>query len=166
MLQMTVLCILILAFFILLIYTCIYIYIYIYIYICIYIYAVLKIMSLLSCHHNGFVATHILWHMVYYLSIHHVPKCMSCHKVIVVIVGSANDFHGCIFITLILLLWDLRNNICFYVLAWLIDDVINFKLYLQSFSQAMADRRKKMKMWLSWEQKKLLRWSKKKFHSF
>ena len=61
-------------------------------------------MSLLSCHHNGFVATHVLGHMIYCLSVHHVPKCMSCRKVIVVITGSANGFHGCIFITLILLL--------------------------------------------------------------
>ena len=28
----------------------------------------------------------------------HVPKCMSCHKAIVVITGSAHCFHDCIYI--------------------------------------------------------------------
>ena len=39
-------------------------------------------------HHNGFVATHA----------HHVPKCMSCHKAIVVITGRAHCFHDYIYI--------------------------------------------------------------------
>ena len=51
-------------------------------------------------HHNGFVATHALGHM----TVHHVPKCMSCHKAIVVITGRAHCFHDYIYITLILLL--------------------------------------------------------------
>ena len=34
----------------------------------------------------------------------HVPKCMSCHKAIVVITGSAHCFHDYIYIMLILLL--------------------------------------------------------------
>ena len=50
-------------------------------------------------HHNGFVATHALGHRV-----HHVPKCMSCHKAIVVITRRAHCFHDYIYITLILLL--------------------------------------------------------------
>ena len=29
--------------------------------------------------------------------IHHVPKCMSCHKVIVVITGRTHCFHDCMF---------------------------------------------------------------------
>ena len=44
-------------------------------------------------HHNGFVATHA-WV---------VPKCMSCHKAIVVIVGRTHCFHDWIHITPILL---------------------------------------------------------------
>ena len=44
-------------------------------------------------HHNGFVAT-----------VHHLPKCMSCHKAIVVITGRAHCFHDYIYITLILVL--------------------------------------------------------------
>ena len=46
-------------------------------------------------HHNGFVATHALGHML---------KCMRCHKAIVVITGRAQCFHDFIYITLILLL--------------------------------------------------------------
>ena len=43
------------------------------------------------------------------LDVHHVPKCMSCHKAIVVITGGAHCFHDCIFIIPILLLWDLST---------------------------------------------------------
>ena len=53
-------------------------------------------------HHNGFVATHALGHM--FPSAQHVPKCMSCHKAIVVITGRAHYFHDYIYIMLILLL--------------------------------------------------------------
>ena len=31
-------------------------------------------------------------------TVHHVPKCMSCHKVIVVITGLAHCFHDSIYI--------------------------------------------------------------------
>ena len=41
--------------------------------------------------------------------VYHVPKCMSCYKAIVVITGRAHCFHDCIYITPILLLWDLRS---------------------------------------------------------
>ena len=58
-------------------------------------------------HHNGFVATHALGHMMY--PMYHVPKCMSCHKAIVVITGRAHCFHDYIYITLILLLRDLST---------------------------------------------------------
>ena len=30
--------------------------------------------------------------------VHHVPKCMSCHKAIVVITGRAHCFHDCTYI--------------------------------------------------------------------
>ena len=38
------------------------------------------------------------------VTIHHVPKCMSCHNAIVVITGRVHCFHDCIYITPILLL--------------------------------------------------------------
>ena len=44
----------------------------------------MKTMCLPGYHHNGFVATHALGHM----TVHHVPKCMSCHKAIAVITGK------------------------------------------------------------------------------
>ena len=43
--------------------------------------------------HNNFVATDALGHIMYRTSCDHVPKCMSCHKVIVVITGRAHCFH-------------------------------------------------------------------------
>ena len=62
-------------------------------------------------HHNGFVATHALGHMTYgytllpamfhwyqqCVTVRHVPKCMSCHKAIVVITGRAHCFHDYIY---------------------------------------------------------------------
>ena len=61
-------------------------------------------------HHNGFVATHALGHMrctvwaTVLATVHHVPKCMSCRKAIVVTTGRAHCFHDYIYITPILLL--------------------------------------------------------------
>ena len=40
-------------------------------------------------------------------TIDHLPKCMSCHKAIAVITGTAHCFHDCKYITPILFLWDL-----------------------------------------------------------
>ena len=45
-------------------------------------------------YHNGFVANHALGHMMCGCNIvHHVPKCMSCDKAIVVITGWAHRFY-------------------------------------------------------------------------
>ena len=56
-------------------------------------------------HHNGFVATHALGHMTYGCAqVHHVPKCMSCHKAIVVITGRAHCFHDYIYIYIYILI--------------------------------------------------------------
>ena len=57
------------------------------------IYVIMKTMCPPSYHHNGFVATHA----------HHVPKCMSCQKAIVVITGRAHCFHDNIYSTLYIL---------------------------------------------------------------
>ena len=45
-------------------------------------------------HRSGFVATHALGQM----RCDHPPKCMSCHKAIVVITGRAHYFHDWIYI--------------------------------------------------------------------
>ena len=57
-------------------------------------YVIMKTMCPPGYHHNGFVATHALGH----ITVHHVPKCMSCHKAIVVISGRAHCFHDYIYI--------------------------------------------------------------------
>ena len=44
-----------------------------------------------------------------HITVHHVPKCMSCYKAIVVITGKEHCFHDCIYIMSILLLWDLST---------------------------------------------------------
>ena len=46
-------------------------------------------------HCNGFVATHTPGNDA---TVHHVPKCISCHKAIVVITGRTHCFHDCIYI--------------------------------------------------------------------
>ena len=43
------------------------------------------------------------------VTIYHVPKCMSCHKVNMVITARAVCFHDCICITFILRLCDLST---------------------------------------------------------
>ena len=60
------------------------------------IYVIMKTMCPPGYHHNGFVATHALGHMIHW--IHHVPKCMSCHKAIVVITGRAHCFYDYVYI--------------------------------------------------------------------
>ena len=79
----------------------IYIYTYIYICICIYMY--------ICNHENNVITTMGLWQLMHLgITVRHVPKCMSCHKAIVVITGRAHCFHVSmityIHITLILLL--------------------------------------------------------------
>ena len=44
---------------------------------------------------------------MYVCTVHHVPKCMSCHKAIVVITVRAHRFHDCIYITPTLLLREI-----------------------------------------------------------
>ena len=50
-------------------------------------------------------------------SVHDVPKCMSCHKDIVVITARAHCFHDSIYIMLILQLWDL-STLCVVDPLW------------------------------------------------
>ena len=67
-------------------------------------------MHIYTCVYN--VANHALGLMMYICNIaQHVPKCMSCQKAIVVITGRAHCFHDCIYITSVLLLWDL-STVC------------------------------------------------------
>ena len=44
------------------------------------IYVIMKTLCPSGCHHNDFVATHPLGHMMYIWTVHQVPKCMSCNK--------------------------------------------------------------------------------------
>ena len=50
------------------------------------LYKIMKAMCPPSYYHNVFVATHAL--------VHHVPKCMSCNKAVVVIMDRAHCFHN------------------------------------------------------------------------
>ena len=56
-----------------------------YIYMCIYIYIYIYKWSLVHWYQQC-------------VTVHHVPKCMSCHKVIVVMTGRAHCFHDDIYI--------------------------------------------------------------------
>ena len=65
------------------------------------------------------------------VTVHHVLKCLSCHKAIVVITGRVHCFYDCIHITSILLLWDLStlrvvdhlwpviNNVYIYIYTYI-----------------------------------------------
>ena len=62
------------------------------------------------CNHENNVPSRLLpqWFCgnscIWAHDVHHVLKCMSCHKTIVVITGRAHCFHDCVYITPILLL--------------------------------------------------------------
>ena len=45
-----------------------------------------------------------------YTTVHHVPKCMSCHKAIVVITGRAHCFHDCIYIYIYIYIYIDKNK--------------------------------------------------------
>ena len=75
---------------------------YVCMYICIYMLNICnhennKTMCPPGYHHNGFVET-LLVVFGHDIQLHHVPKCMSCHKAVVVITGRAHCFHNCIYI--------------------------------------------------------------------
>ena len=53
-----------------------------------------------SYHHSGFMAV---------VPIHHVPKCMICHKAIVAIAGRAHCSHDCIY--LYINIYVIKNNL-------------------------------------------------------
>ena len=68
------------------------------------------------------ITTMALWQLMHLstcCTVHDVPKCMSCHKAIVVITGSAHCFYDCIYIKLILLLWD-SSTLCVVDHLWLL----------------------------------------------
>ena len=56
-------------------------------------------------------------HWYQFVTVHHVPKCMSCHKDIVVITERAHCFHDYIYITPILLLYNL-SSLCVVDHLW------------------------------------------------
>ena len=57
----------------------------------------MKTMCPSGYHHNGFVATHALGHMMNNgATAHHVPKCIICH-IATVVAGRAHCFHDCIY---------------------------------------------------------------------
>ena len=65
-------------------------------------------------------------------------------------------------------LLKISKKMCYWVLIKTIDDVINYKICLRSFSKPMAGRQKRgkarnTKIWISWEGKELFRWNKKHF---
>ena len=49
---------------------------------------------------------------VHHVTMHHVPKCMSCHNAIVVITRRAHCFHDYIYVMPILLIRDLSPLVC------------------------------------------------------
>ena len=54
----------------------------------------MKTMCPPSYHHNGFVTVSLCVSCAQlYPTIYHVPKCMSCHKAIVVMTGRVHYFH-------------------------------------------------------------------------
>ena len=65
----------------------------------------------------------------------------------------------------------ISSKMCYLVLTYTVDGIINFKILFGSTAKAMADREKtrgrwNTKTWISPEQKELFRWNKKHFSYF
>ena len=77
----------------------------------------------INLHLYAYINIHIYAAYVYIYAVYHVPKCMSCHKAIVVINGRVHSFHDCIYTMPVLLLWDL-STMCtssyFYIYIYII----------------------------------------------
>ena len=89
--------------------------------------------SLTTVFHGKFPCTYLYLYLSLYVyiyitviitALHHVTfKWMSCHKAIVVITGRVHSIHDCVYITLILLLWDL-GTLCVMDHLWSLTVVI------------------------------------------
>ena len=66
------------------------------------------------------------------INVHHVPKCMSCHKAIVVITRMPYCFHNYIYTTPILLLWDLGTLFVVNHL-WPLNSIVQLNSYFSFF---------------------------------
>ena len=101
----------------------IYIYIYIYIYIHMYL-----------CNNENNVPSSLWRQWLYGISCtwaHDAPKCICCHKALVVIIGRAQCFHYYIYITPILLLWDF-STLCVMDHLWTLVYIYihTYKIYI------------------------------------
>ena len=67
--------------------------------------------------------------MYVYITVHHVPKCMSCHKAIVVITGKAHCFHDCMGIAPILLMSGL-GSLCVVGVLDHLSSIIHTYIYI------------------------------------
>ena len=76
-----------------------------------------------------------------YITVHHVAKCISCYKAIVVITGRWNSFRDCIYVMLILLLWD-SSTLCVVDHLWpLTYKSIYFNFYRNFINKASEKKR-------------------------
>ena len=84
-------------------------------------------------------ALFVYWYQQY-VTVHHVPKCMSCHKVIVVMTNRAHCFHDYIYITPILLLHGLSTPcVVGHLLLLLLLLLFGFVCTLSSLVPAMCN---------------------------
>ena len=88
------------------------------------------------------------------VTVHHVPKCMSCNKTIVVITEGRNCFHDRTHITAILLLWDLstlsvvdHDYIYSYIHIYSLDIYI-YTLYKCTFSSRVKWKERISRVWV------------------
>ena len=84
---------------------------------------------LILCSLLSMLSTLVHWYQQC-VTVHYVPRCMSCQKAIVVITGRVYCFHDNIYITLILLLWDLNT-------LWVVDHLwplIYIYIYIYIFA--------------------------------
>ena len=87
---------------------------------------VITTMALWQLMHLGIWCTYIYILNIYiYIYVYHVPKCMNCHKAVVVLTGRAHCFHDNIYVMLNLLLRDLA-----FCVSWITYDHLHVYIYI------------------------------------
>ena len=93
------------------------------------------------------ITTMALWQLMHLGIVHHLPKCMSCRKAIVVITGRAHCFDDniyiCIYIYVYILylyihiyinyIYNIYTYICIYIIIYLIIINIIINIYINIY---------------------------------
>ena len=81
------------------------------------------------------IYTHTHTHTHTCITVHHVPKCMSCHKAIVVVTTKVHCFHDCMYIYVVSMLSDYH---IYYISKWNGTSGSEFTIFRLVFSKVIT----------------------------